>query len=1219
MKVNFVLHRFTLAALSLIALATALPTRVLAQGAGKTGTTIVFDKNTSHALYGSNATGNSTATQYFAFLRHDITHVQMILSNYSKLSDNGTGSFNVNSNNMFFESNGYLSATSYLSGGNKIYLAIIAPKGYRFTRYQWEVDKAQTESSSTSGFNTNATGVTMSQYVYDASGSVSSTSNKLTITQDLQTWDVTLNQGGNILYFCIDANQTTKRIRVLLKSLKLTYVMDQPFENQLPGTDLSDNIHTGLLDLGEFSNTKNLEYANTLNPKPSPNGGKGFWSFDANRPATDLQTVNFYQGNGNNVSKATNEAVKVDDGQYYVAASNGDYYVEAPEKFRVIGAKLNFLKKNINGTRTEITYPEATTITSGKGYYISDNNGHYLVNNNGTISSTTDIEKATEWTISGSNGSYAIQSDGYYLRLSTSGNGSISLGTRSYASWRWDSNYGFYYYYNYYYYSLVCSNGTWSISRNYYSLPTNANKLQTRDSKTIEGVSYTAGNFTATPYTRENAAMDAVELSDDNTSATVKLTDYNNDAIHFSISGLNDGEVALYNVSLMLLPLNPELQHLSVASKINDAEVHPNTTSFSSENFEFNDKANVTVIVPEKDIPEVAENSCTVVFQNADNEDGTKWYSKGGNENDPSKGNYSNYFLVNGKADNGGTNAVNLDITASNAPEDRTSATTAGTGKLYATNIEELAKGNDILAAGGTPTVSRLDDNDFDKVAAAYADAKLTPDGEAKTYYIYTADMPTWNILPASAKGGKHIDFRYYTLNVICKVQKEKPVVTIVPIYTSTLKSQNHKNKDISADGNLCDTETTFFGVKVGYELADGSSGVAEGNLSSKDVVEAIDVAINDAVNNNTISIDEDANDPRRGMLYLDMSSLNSVDYTYFDADFNNSVADNCLYFMYKGFHRENVQNVIAKLANGTYEAVSNIVVLDQQPFFSPYDFTTGRYTVTYEREGTSNATSGTNNKVKNMAVVLPFDVQLDGKGHLKNASDETDNDVTYHNITGSGELKNVSADDPEHKGITYGVKASTMTEDKAEANKPYYVTTDGEGFKYTITGANFKASGTISDTKATPAELINDAEGSWKAIGSYNGVHATKADNLWYFSKDLFWKSGNLTQYDWVNIRPFRAYFETTDKTNASKALVVFDDSDIQPTGISDVTTDSDLLIAASHGTITMTAKANATYAIYTVAGQLVAKGLLSQGESRSISAAQGVYVINNQKIIVK
>lgn len=1182
MKVNFVLQRFTFAALSLIALATGYPSHAQAQTAGKTGTTIVFDKSTSHGLYGSQASGSGTESQFFTYLRHDITHVQMQSSNKPTLGDNGTGTFASNDNDMRFETghNNYLSVTNYFpsttSYYNHVYLAVVAPKGYRFTRYQWEIDKAIKY-----GTTTTVSTASICQYTYDANGNVKPMADSLKITSGLDKWDVTLNQGSNILYFRTTSGNAEAAVSILMKSLKLTYVIDQPFENQLPGTDLSENIHTGLLDLGEFS-------AN----------GNGFISFNYQTPASDLQEVGFYQGSNGSANAIKPSGVTVGDDQYYVAASNGDYYVESPKKFRIIGAKLNFLKKDVSGTKTEITYNDVTSITSGGKYLISDGKGNYLSQDGSDIITDTDPAKATEWTITGSSyNGYTIKSGNYYLAL-TSSYSKPYLSTSSF-TWQWDSSYGFYYRRYYYtYYSLVYDNGwTTSSTTSSSSRPSNANKLQTRTTTTTTGVSYTAGNFTATPYTRDNTAMDAVSLSDDNTDASVSLTNYNNDAIHFSISGLGNDEVALYNVSLVLLPLNPELQNLSVASKASDGTIRENTTSFTSENFTFNSGNAVTVIVQQTE----SGKKCSVVFQNAFNEDRTNWYTTGENENEPSKGNYSNYFLV-GSAASGEGDAVNFNKDATPAPSARTSAKTAGTVKLNATNIEEVAAGN----------ADHLEDNNFDKTKAAYDEAKLTPDGDAETFYIYTADMPTWNILPSAANGEQHIDYRYYTLNVKCKVQKEEPVVTIVPIYKETLKS---------TDDNALNANTTFFGVKVTSKLAQDSEGTAEGYLTSQQVVDEINKVVKAEVtkgaDDDTKILSGDEKDLLRGMLYLDMSSLKSVDYAKFDDNFNNSTADNCLYFMYQGFHREGILNTISMRKDGKgYEAVSNIVVKDQQPFFSPYDFNTGTYTVTYDRE----TTTGTSSKAKMMAVVLPFNVQLDGEGHLKNASDEANKDnITYHNITNSGNLKYVSADDPEHKDIAYGVKADPVKVTTAEANKPYYVTTESEGFKYVISGATFKASGTVTDNKATPAELENKSEGTWTAIGTYSGARPKKADNLWYLSQNLFWKSGNLTQYDGVNVRPFRAYFTTTAKTDATAAKVVFDDSEIKPTGINGVTTNSDLLISAAHGTITVKAQADAAYAIYTVAGQAVAKGQLTAGESRNVNVAQGVYVVNNQKIIVK
>lgn len=1189
MKAVFLRPRFALTALFLVALATLAPNKAVAQteGTGKTGTTIVFDYEHSQGLRGSNASGSSDAGQWFAYMRHNVAHIQIQSSNTSTLGTNGTGSFSNNDNDMvFYNTAGENETPSYDfqvanfydtskdAKNQDVYLAIIAPQGYRFTRYQWEVDKVLNGSTETSS-------ATLTQYTYGTNNAVvdGATSKLATGTK----WDVTLSQGANILYFRYSTNVAAKLL-ANFKSLKLTYVIDQPFNNQLPATDLSNNIHTGLLDLGTFS--KNAS---------------NFITFDKDTPASDLQSVKFYQTAGDNTSPISPSVVESDGSQYYVAASNGDYYIEAPEKFRVIGATLTF-KKISDATGTTYSYADASDITSGSAYLISDGNGHYLNLNGSAITVGTDAKSATAWTISG-NYNYTIKSGSYYLVRSSS---SLTTSSSS-SSWSWNSNTGFSAFGQRNTYYLVYSDGQWQLTT---SSTSNANKLQTR---TENSKSYTACNFTATPYSRDGQALtgdNVATISDDNDEKTITLTDYNNDAIHFSISGLQDGQSAFYNVNLQLLPLNPELQNLSVGTTLGEDKT--TSTSFSAENFDFNGGNAVTVIVPSTQTSDV-----TLQFQDAYNESRTQWYTNGSLNNDASKGNYSNYFLVNSTADNGGTSAVSLNVNSNSYPTDRTSATKAGSVKLDATNIADINSGN----------ATQLKDNEFSKTSADYKDATLTPNGGAGTFYIYTADMPTWTTMP-SGTGSKHIDYRYYTLKAQCKTQQEEAVVTLVPVYTSTLKGANHKKTTISGDGDTPAT-TTFFGAKVTSKAADESnaSNAAElGYLTSDQVINAVRAAVAakaEATGDDKFTVDTD--DALRGLLYLDLSALKSVDNNRFTSAFNDSTADNCLYIMYPGFHRENIQNTIALKADKlSYEAVSNIQLYDQQPFFTPVAFTTGTYTVSYEREGTSD-NAGTNKaKVRNMAVVLPFSVSLDNDGHLKTASDVTDSNITYHNITASGDATDAHAYGDASHVYTYAVVAEAVTDGTAEANKPYYVTKDtgaDAGFSYTIAGASFAASGTVDYTnaKATADNLTNEPSDAWKAIGSYSGVQPQKGEGLWYFAQDLFWNSEMLKNNDHFNIRPFRAYFQTTTKTNESKAMVVFNENDIKPTGINDVTADDALQIAAADGTLQLTAGADTHYTVVTVAGQLVAAGQLAAAQTKTLSLAQGIYIVNNKKIIIK
>lgn len=1018
-------------------------TGMMAQG--KTGTTIVFDATTSHGLFASGAGGEDINKQVFSLIRHDIAHVQIFASNNGIL-DNSTSLYNDAANNFLFDSalnkeltigNGYYSRTD--NGGTRSsFFVIAAPKGYRFIKYDIVIDGKNSYNRSK-----------LSNLNYE--GGIEDVVDEVIVdgNQSDQLFSNVISDDTNLLYFRFTTSSYGTNYKIAIKSIRLTYAIDQSFANQLPTSDGDTKIHSGFLDPGTFKN----------NGHSTGNSNKGYWAFAKDEAMTDYQYVSIFQGS----SVITPEVVTVDGDKYYVAATNGDYYVEAPQKFRIVGATLNFLRR-------------------------------------------------------------------------------------------------------------------------------------------------VAGDFKATPYARDNSVMEGHQLKEGDDAYTVELSNLNNDAIHFSISDLAEGQSALYNVNLKLMPLNPEVQNLSVASKFGSDKIQ-NATSFKSVNYVFNDGEAVTLLAPE------GQSTCSVDFLNAYNEEGTLWYSGGGNENTP-QGGYSNYFLVNSEADQGGVTDVLLDVTKS----PRTEATQAGTNGLKFTNIEELYNTNlkDEVANGP----EKLIDNPFSKEEAGYAEATLDVDGAAKTFYIYSADQPTFNIMPEGA-GVKHIDYRYYTLKVACKSQKEKPAVTITPIYHETLKAQNHKNTAIASDGGTADKSLTFYGVTVKAKLAEGE-GQAQGYLTSNDIVEAIKTAVADKAK-------EDAGfkfkegDELRGCLYIDMSSLRRTDNDAFDYVFHLSTADNCLYFMYNGFSRENVTNTMALAADGkTFEADGNVVVYDQQPFFSPYDFNTAQYTVTYEREGTVQKEGGVKERVKNMAVVLPFDVSLDGNGKLKTASDATDNNVTYHNITSSGTLEGVGNQGQE---LTYGILADPATGvTTANANSPYYVTTEGDGFTYNIHGAQFRKTGTVaSDNNVSFADMTR-TNGTWTGHGTYAGVQpkAGKAQDalkgMWYFSQNLFWNADNLVNNDHVNIRPFRAYFTTTDKTSASQAKVVFSLNDIV-TGIGSVASGNGngLAVSAGRGSLTLTAGGATGFGVYTVAGSLVAKGALSAGESRSVALPQGVYVVNGVKVVVK
>lgn len=1166
------------------AVATATYSIVTKKDEDKLGTTISLDDDCTHQLYSNGAFNASMDKQFFSYLRHDIAHVQMISASNPALTDKGARVFKKKANNMLFnEVDGKKYLALYRGRDMAIgavpycYVSIVAPKGYRFIRYQMDIDAE----------NSTATKAVVSQYVYDENETNGVRRlDSVTVATGMPIWDKTLSNGTNVLYFRVNCNSTADGLYVLLKSLKLTYVIDQPFDAVVPSDGGNLEVHTGLLDLGTFSSNSDSH--------STANGGAGYWSFDDERDITDGQKVNIVNSDGSEP-----EVVTVNDNSYFVAAANGDYYVEAPQKFRIVGATLNFLRSAATGG-SEITYAcqnLASAPTENIEYVITDGNGNYLNRNGGSLENGTDLATATRWTVVKSSSifstTYRIKDGDYYLAYDSGKNSMKVQTTEDNVSWSWNS-------------SSCCFSTvrSWQNSQSKYIAYQNgggtlsgnsglsklATVIQQETSK-----NYTASNFTASAYDRVgNSEQEVRSLTSTNNTASVELEDFNNDAVRFNISGLTGtNAAALYNVTLRLLPLNPEVQTLQVAGEVDGKVV--GTNEVTSLNYVFNNGKTVNVLVPE------GEADYPIVFREAQNEEKTQWYDNGQNENRGTSGGYSNYYLIHSDAD--GDNG--LDKEATPYAGARVSAKMVSTAKLIATNIEEVAAGK----------ASELKDNEFDKSKTVPTELNLT-DGTEKEVYVYSADEPTFQIMP-DGKGSKHIDYRYYTITVKPMVMKKTAVATITPIYKNgTLKGENHKTDGgIKSDGGTLDTSLHFVGVTI--TATGGEEKTSSGVLSNVEVINAIKSALEEYRKKNG-GVDEQ--DPCRGVLYVDMSGLTAVTAETDNGTnpwdtFHKGTADNCLYFMPEGFLR-NVENTIAKTESG-FEAVGDIVVYDQQPFFTPYDFKTGLRRAKYEREGT--ATNGTGNKAKvtEMAAVLPFNVPLDGEGNLKTSADVTDKAVIFRDITGYGEVTNVLSG--SGKDITYAMVAEKVKEGVAKANQPYYVTTSTPGFSFSIAGATFEAT-PEDEGLLTRTSMPEDGKASWTARGTYSGVQPKKDDHLWYFAQNYFWKSGALVTNNHVNIRPFRAYFVSPENVTGVKAGVVFSSSDIVSTGINDVLAPTNgMTVAGGKGFVAVSCATDTELCVRSVSGQVVASRVLEAGQTWRVSLPQGVYLVNQLKVLVK
>ena len=1105
--------------------------------ASKQGTTISLDHANATNLFTNNGTGT-----FWAYLRHNSTHIQLISSTDAALAS-GQQVFDVINNNMVWNNSNYLELyNGKLNGGGVIqygYYCILAPKGYRFLRYEIDMDKASEDGAKLEEYKYQNGSSTNINVVYSATASNS---------QDVKM-ERTLSDGTNVLYFRMDGKDAKDQKPIVVQSIKLTYAIDDSFTAQVPNEN-GTKIHSGFIDLGTFSKGDKNQY------------NYGF----SNSQATDLETVK--------VVKSDNSApqnVTVDGGNYFKATTDGDYYVEAPAKFRIIGATVN-LKSQAFQTGSYTAYTPSASSNGDEIIFQSNDGTKFLkMDDNGNGVSVNSKDEATRFTITYTNSGYTLTTKDQYLYMTSEKAACHLTSTASYWSY---VNGG--YQYNVQglgtrYLIANKNDGVWGYSY----------QAQNLASAQSTPVSYTASTFHATVFNREGtqAATNGDVSVTANGEQTVELSDFNNDAIHLNLSGITTGSAALFNVQLQLLPLDPEVSKVEAAAKIGSEVV--GNSPVNSYNYVFNSGNVIGVPVPST-TPKDA--NIDMVFRNAMNEEQTLWYTKGNNQNNPNvKGGYSNVYLIGSTADK--DNGLSV---ISPYPDARTAVDVAGVNKVYATNIADLANASNT-------EVNTLQDNTVNATTAGNTtvtmtinNPKSTASTDGNTFYLYSADQPTYQIMPQSLAQAKHIDFRFFTIKVK-PVAAETPSIEIVPIYTTTMKGAQHKTQ-ITSDQDTPQTKT-YVGIKVTTQQSAGTT-TSYNALTAEDVYDAIVKAMK--AKKDAYGISED--DALRTVLYVDMSALSTVTTanTTTMGNYKTQTADNCLFFMPQGFAGTGMGNVISKMADGTYRSFGDVRVYDQQPFYTPYAFNTGTYKAIYEREGTVKG-STVKAKVRNMAAVLPFEIHLDGAGHpYLDGNDQSTSYITFHNITGSGKLTGVKKDDHGHE-LTYAVKASAETGNTALANHPYYVTIDDgqpEGFTFNIPGANFASSKGVAGTKMADDKL-EAANGTWTAHGTYSGGTVKTAENLWYFSQDYFWKSSQLTKYQVVNVRPFRAYFTTTQSTvGQAKATVVFDNSEIVTTGISNVTTTS-----------TKAGK------VYTIDGRYVGTSL--EG------LAPGLYIQNGRKVV--
>ena len=458
---------------------------------------------------------------------------------------------------------------------------------------------------------------------------------------------------------------------------------------------------------------------------------------------------------------------------------------------------------------------------------------------------------------------------------------------------------------------------------------------------------------------------------------------------------------------------------------------------------------------------------------------------------------------------------------------------------------------------------------------------------QTDTRYVFTTDETRYNIAPTTAT--QHRAYAFYQMKVNIHSNVYEPRVKFEKIYNQTLYGTGQTDAFYSAV------------ISTNDPAGDGFASIDE----TFDRIAARVTAGTDDFNNAAPA-------SAKQILNIDFSGLEGIYQRAAAegqtqktlADYMGDCGANCLVFVPQGAGAT-TNNVAEKIGKETYRATYNVVLTDKQPFYTPYDIQVpSANTLTYQRLITKDDYG----KVQNASLILPFAVALDGSGKHTNPDGTS---FSLHTMQASKALE--LKDD---QMVAYFPPLNNVSE--AAANTPYLVKIDGnsssDGVIFTISqpGAPIsKTSDMASDyTFAGAASSGVTAGGSGDAAGTYTftpkgtfaGQQVPKAQNIFYFAKNVFVSSLDYAYDAPINIAPFRAYYNTTQANGAKLSFFtpVFEE------GEGDVIT----AIAPVAAVLDVDAP------VYDLQGRMVAP---TYRKLKGKKLAAGMYVVNGVKIIVK
>ena len=1088
-----------------------------------------------------------------------------------------------------------------LMGGSSVttHMSFSLPKGFRFTGYRM-VLLNDMNGQSFGGF----TLASIRKRMYETNSSFSYSS-PLASTAEMsgnndskeyviERTSKTETDMTNNLYFYF-WHEKNGFYGATIKSIELYFTAENEFQAEgVPGSR-DEIISNGVNMVGSEFTTGKLDLGVI---KPNTKDGKTYYSYDYQN-VIDLTAKNWlYQKEAVTADKKLPETagsgniqVLENDGQLYYALGNGTYYIETPTEtknqngksiplgYRITGAQIK-AHYGTQANASTITYDGKTGTISASGWF----NTYYL-QTGGSWKTSPD----TRWTLTKTG---KLRSGDYYLLVQKSGTEYTAKGTTDIneANSFTLSDDG-----HVMYGELTLSftgdkQARFMSEEGYYN---NFASWITVSSSTTNPA-FTPSNFKLELYgTNKDNVEEMANVSSSNTDATLSVSGLNNDAVKFTISGLAEGTKALITYNLTMEQLNPFINTLDIVCHSNKAEGLKITQQFTSNDFQVAG-GEFIFYIPSDFVGET--NKCKFTFENLTSKYMDASYGHGTN------GNARNY-LVKSPYYNMYGDGKQYEATGDEPAADKVHTSMCGNVPYKYNNAADLE------ASGTTATASTLEEYPYSEARYREQGGKFTDDIEirvndkAKECYLMMGDETRYNIAPTTAM--EHRYYAFYLMKIDLDVKEYDAYCRMTKLYDATCY-----------EGDL--EKPMYGGTFEAYEK--GYAGVTGHQIPSNQAFLSVSMMV-DALKAAETQYGFTADQ----VLYLDYTNLYSVLVESKDsmAAMKGKLNPNCLIF-FPERTTYNEDNYVKMTKSGDYRACKNIIITDNQPFYSPYKITVpAENYASYTRKITTQM----NGKATLATLVLPFSIELSGGVHSNDNST-----FTFYQMNSENCLKADS--DTGGEGTNYWGEATFSKVDDAPrttANTPYMVEVKKESAD---DNTSFEIQQKGSDIFATPDNMnkkdytfegetatgkIGNSNYTFTNYGSYSGKKLDKSTGWFYFARNKFYNSKNLSG-KYLYVYPFRAYFGYKTDGNA-KDMDGFEVSFDEPTSISFTPTISDdgLNIKGGHGRLTLYASSETPVSIASASGVLVWRATVEPNQPQTVTLPSGLYIVNGKKVIIR